>query len=49
MMRAYTATYRLQNGATGSLTLIVRDSCSAVLAMLEQFGDQLRSISVRPS
>lgn len=48
-MHAYTARYRLRNGATGSLTFIVRTSCCAVLAVIEHFGEQLRSVAVRPA
>lgn len=48
-MHAYTANYRLRNGASGSLTLIVRDSCAAVMAVLDTFGDAVRSVSVRPA
>jgi len=49
MMRAYTAKYRLRNGARGSLPILARNSCAAVLAMLETFGDQLRSVAVKPA
>lgn len=48
-MRRYTARYRLRNGVTGSLPFILHNSCSVVLAMLEQFGEQLQSVSVRPA
>ena len=48
-MRAYTVRYRLRNGASGSLTLIMRNSCSAVMAVLDHFGDQLRSVAVSPA
>jgi hypothetical protein len=48
-MRAYTAKYRLRNGARGTLPILARNSCAAVLAILETFGDQVRSVDVKPA
>ncbi len=48
-MRAYTARYKLRNGARGTLPFIARNSCGVVLAVLETFGDQLRSVVVKPA
>lgn len=48
-MRAYTAKYRLRNGARGTLTIIARDSSSAVVAVLDTFPDQVLSVSSRPA
>ncbi|MBY0469456.1 MAG: hypothetical protein K2Q07_10820 [Burkholderiaceae bacterium] len=49
MIRAYTAKYRLRNGARGTLPILARNSCAAVLAILETFGDQVRSVAVKPA
>lgn len=47
MTRAYLCTYRLRNGATGTLTMLAASSCDAVIAMLDQLGDRIKRLSVR--
>lgn len=49
MTRHYIARYVLRNGARGSLSVIATDSCAAVLAALEQFGERIQRLSVRPA
>lgn len=48
-MRTFRATYRLRNGNTGTLDVIGLSSCHVVVITMETFGDQLRSVAVRPA
>lgn len=48
-LRGYACSYRLRNGAAGSLLILAACSCDAVIAMAEQLGDRLLRLSVRPA
>lgn len=47
--RSYLCTYRLHNGAAGSLVMLAASSCDAVIAIAEQFDGRLKRLSVRPA
>lgn len=46
-MRAFVTRYRLRTGETGSLHVLAHSSVSAVLAVMDAFGDQLAFCSAR--
>ncbi len=48
-MRTYLARYVLRSGVRGTLTLIARSSCDAVIAAIDALDDDLQRLSVRPA
>jgi hypothetical protein len=48
-MRIYIARFRLRNGTAGTLDVLARHSCDALIALIDHFGDELRSCSARPA
>lgn len=48
-MRHFIAAYTLRNGTRGTLPVIARTSCDAILLALDTFGHELRRCSVRPA
>lgn len=49
MTRHFIASYVLRNGARGALSVMADSSCSAVLIALDQFGERIQRLSVRPA
>lgn len=48
MTRHFIARYVLRNGARGSLSVIATDSCAAVIAAMDLFGELLGRVSAKP-
>lgn len=48
-MRAFVATYTTRAGARGTLTVLARSSCDAVIHILDALRDDVRRLSVRPA
>ena len=46
-MRHITLTYRLRNGHKGTLSLIARSTCGAIIQAIGLFGDDLRGCSAK--
>ena len=46
--RVFATRYTLRNGTAGDLDVIASDSCAAVIAVHEQFGEQLARVAVKP-
>lgn len=48
-MRAFIARYTTSAGARGTLTVLARSSCDAVIHILDALRDDVRRLSVRPA
>ena len=47
--RAFVATYTTHAGVRGTLTVLARSSCDAVIHILDALHDDVHRLSVRPA
>lgn len=47
--RAFVATYTTHAGTRGTLTVLARSSCDALIHILDALRDDVRRLSVRPA